>query len=117
MHNIKELKIWNKAIELAVEVYDLTSRFPSDEKFGLISQMRRCAVSISSNISEGAGRNSSGEFKQFLGIANGSSYELQTQLIIANKLGFLGIEETDKILDKIDEIQKMNYKLQVSLNK
>lgn len=117
MHNIKELKIWNKAIELAFEVYELTSRFPSDEKFGLISQTRRCAVSISSNISEGAGRNSAGEFKQFLGIANGSSYELQTQLIIANKLGFLEIEETDKILDKIDEIQKMNYKLQVSLNK
>ena len=89
MHNIKELKIWNKAMVLSVQVYELSSKFPSDERFGLTSQVRRCAVSIPSNISEGAGRNTKGEFKQFLGIANGSAYELQTQLIIANKLNFL----------------------------
>ena len=89
MHNIEELKIWNKAMDLAVQVYELSSKFPSDERFGLMSQVRRCAVSIPSNISEGAGRNTKGEFKQFLGIANGSAYELQTQLIIANKLNFL----------------------------
>ena len=69
MHNIKELKIWNKAIELAVNVYHLSAAFPADEKFGLVSQTRRAVVSISSNISEGAGRNSAGEFCQFLGIA------------------------------------------------
>lgn len=89
MHNIKELKIWNKAMDLSVQVYDLSSKFPSDERFGLTSQIRRCAVSIPSNISEGAGRNTKGEFKQFLGIANGSAYELQTQLMIANKLNLL----------------------------
>lgn len=89
MHNIKELKIWNKSIDLAVDIYRLTAEFPSDERFGLTSQTRRCAISISSNISEGAGRNTKGEFKQFLGIANGSSYELQTQLVIANKLKFI----------------------------
>ena len=83
MHNIKDLKIWNKSVDLAVKIYNVTAAFPVEERFGLISQTRRAAVSISSNISEGAGRNTKGEFKQFLGIANGSAYELQTQLIIA----------------------------------
>lgn len=117
MHNIKELKIWKKAMDLAVQVYELSSKFPSDERFGLTSQVRRCAVSIPSNISEGAGRNTNGEFKQFLGIANGSAYELQTQLIIANKLNFIDEKSTESILEIIDEIQKMNYKLQLSLSK
>lgn len=117
MHNIKELKIWNKAMDLAVKVYELSAKFPADERFNLISQVRRCAVSIPSNISEGAGRNTKGEFKQFLGIANGSAYELQTQIMIANKLNFIGGKSTDEILENIDEIQKMNYKLQLSLNK
>jgi len=115
MHNIKELKIWNKSIDLAVDIYESTARFPPDERFGLTSQARRCAISISSNISEGAGRNTKGEFKQFLGIANGSSYELQTQIVIANKLKFIDYISTEDILNKIDEIQKMNYKLQKSL--
>ncbi len=117
MHNIKELKIWSKSMDLAVQVYQLSSKFPSDERFNLISQVRRCAVSIPSNISEGAGRNTKGEFKQFLGIANGSAYELQTQIIIANKLNFIDEKSTDEILFVIDEIQKMNYKLQLSLSK
>jgi four helix bundle protein len=115
MHNIKELKIWNKAIDLAVGIYELSAGFPSDERFGLTSQTRRCAVSIPSNISEGAGRNTKGEFRQFLGIANGSSYELQTQIVIANKLKFINDKSAEDILNKIDEIQKMNYKLQKSL--
>lgn len=115
MHNIKELKIWNKSIDLAVKVYQISAGFPSDERFGLVSQTRRSAVSIPSNISEGAGRNTNGEFRQFLGIANGSSYELQTQMVIANRLGFLNAELCDDVLDNIDEIQKMNYNLQKSL--
>lgn len=115
MHNVKELKIWNKAIDLAVKIYDVSGQFPSDERFGLISQTRRSAVSISSNISEGAGRNSKGEFIQFLGIANGSSYELQTQMVIAERLGFITTETCASILDNIDELQKMNYNLQKSL--
>jgi four helix bundle protein len=117
MHNVKELKICNKSMDLAVQVYELSAKFPSDERFGLTSQTRRCAVSIPSNISEGAGRNTKGEFKQFLGIANGSAFELQTQIIIANKLNFIDENSTSKILEIIDEIQKMNYKLQLSLNK
>jgi four helix bundle protein len=115
MHNIKELKIWNKAMDMAVKVYELSAKFPADERFGLTSQTRRCAVSISSNSSEGAGRNTKGEFKQFLGIANGSAYELQTQIIKANKLNFIEEKSTNEILENIDEIQKMNYKLQLSL--
>lgn len=117
MHNIKELKVWNKSIDLAVKIYQISASFPSDERFGLISQTRRSAVSISSNISEGAGRNTNGEFKQFLGIANGSSYELQTQMVIANRLGFIDSEICDDVLDNIDEIQKMTYNLQKTLNK
>jgi four helix bundle protein len=114
MHNIKDLKIWNKSVELAVKIYN--AAFPSEERFGLISQTRRAAVSISSNISEGAGRNTKGEFKQFLGIANGSAYELQTQLIIAERLGYINAEMNAVLLDNIDELQKMNYNFQKTLN-
>ena len=87
MLDLKELKIWNKASDLALEVYHATKDFPSEEKFGFPSQIRRSALSVSSNTSEGAGRNSNKEFVHFLSIANGSAYELQTQLIISNKLG------------------------------
>src|ERR1700743_122821 len=115
MHNLKELKIWNKAIELAVDVYKATSSFPTDERFGLISQSRRAAVSIPSNIAEGAGRNSKKEFSNFLGIANGSSYELQTPLVISNKLNLLNDDILDNLLKQIDELQKMNFAFQKKL--
>ena len=117
MNNLKELKIWNKAIDLAVDVYKAISTFPTDERFGLTSQSRRAAVSIPSNIAEGAGRNSVKEFNNFLGIANGSSYELQTQLVIANKLAILESEILDPLLDQIDELQKMTYGFQQMLEK
>jgi four helix bundle protein len=117
MHNLKELKIWKKAIDLAVEVYQVTSLFPLEEKYGLTSQIRRAAVSISSNIAEGAGRNSEKEFKHFLGIANGSSYELQNQLFISNKLSLINNEDLEKLHHCIDELQKMNYGFQNMLNK
>jgi four helix bundle protein len=115
MHNLKELKIWNKAIDLSVEVYKATADFPTDERFGLVSQSRRAAVSIPSNIAEGAGRNSPKEFTNFLGIANGSSYELQTQLIISNRLNLLNDEKLSGLLKQIDELQKMNYSFQNTL--
>lgn len=72
MHEYKKLKVWNDAIELVTDIYLITKTFPDSEKYGLVSQINRCAVSIPSNIAEGAGRNSNGEFRQFLGIANGS---------------------------------------------
>lgn len=111
MHNLKELKIWQKAVELATEIYRLTADFPQEERYGLTSQIRRSVVSISSNIAEGAGRNSEKEFVQFLSISNGSAYELQTQLIISKNLGLVATS-LDDILDQIDQIQKMNYSLQ-----
>ena len=115
MNNLKDLKIWNKAIDLAVAVYRATSNFPVEERFALTSQVRRAAVSISSNIAEGAGRNTSKEFNNFMGIANGSSYELQTQLLIANKLNLIPDEVLDPLLLQIDEIQKMTYSFQKML--
>lgn len=115
-HNIKELTIWQKSIDLAVEVYEATASFPSEEKYGLTSQIRKSAVSIPSNIAEGAGRNSNGEFLHFLGISHGSSYELQTQLIISNRLKLMGHETVERLLQKVVEIQKMNYRLKESLS-
>jgi four helix bundle protein len=117
MHNLKELKIWNKAIDLSVNVYKATSNFPQEEKYGLTSQIRRSAVSVPSNISEGAGRNSNKEFIHFLGIANGSSYELQTQLIISNRLNLISDEIIEPILNEISEIQKMTYTFKNTLQK
>jgi len=114
MHNLKELKIWNKAMDLAVEIYKATEKFPKEETYGLTSQIRRGAVSIPSNISEGAGRNTKGEFRQFLGIASGSSYEVQT-LIISNRLKLMDDKTVEPLLNEIDQLQKMNYKLQASM--
>jgi four helix bundle protein len=115
MHNLKELKIWNKAIDLTVDVYKATANFPSEEKYGLTSQARRSAVSIPSNIAEGAGRNSNKDFNNFLGIANGSSYELQTQLVISNRLSLLSNDTLDDLLKQIDEVQKMTFAFQRTL--
>jgi four helix bundle protein len=115
MHNLKELKIWNKAIDLSVDIYKATINFPKEETYSLTSQIRRAAISIPSNISEGAGRNSSKEFIHFLGIANGSAYELQTQLIISNKLGLITNEILQPLLKKTEGIQKMNYTFQNTL--
>ncbi len=112
MHNLKELKIWHKAIDLSVEVYKATATFPREEIYGLTPQINRSAVPVPSNISEGAGRNSNKEFIHFLGIANGSSYELQTQLIISNKLNMIPNETLEPLLKEINEIQKMTYTFQ-----
>ena len=89
MHKYKELKVWEKAVELSTVTYALCASLPSEEKFSLKSQMQRSSISIASNIAEGAGRNSNKEFAYFLSIASGSCYELETQLIIANKLDFI----------------------------
>ena len=114
MHNLKELKTWLKAIDLATDVYRLTASFPKEERYGLTSQIRRSAVSIPSNIAEGAGRNSNKEFNHFLSISKGSSYELQTQLIISKNLELVDAN-VDSVLEQLDQIQKMNYSLQNKL--
>lgn len=115
MHKLRELILWNRSIELTVEVYKATEKFPKEETYSLTSQIRRAAISISSNISEGAGRNSDNEFIYFLGIANGSSYELETQLIIANKLNLITESNLNPLLETISELQKMNYTFQNTL--
>lgn len=111
MNQFKELKIWQESIDLAVEVYKLTKAFPSDERFGLVSQLNRCVVSISSNIAEGAGRNNPKEFRQFLGIAQGSACELESQLIISQKLDFISPDELKKQTERIVHLQNMINKL------
>lgn len=115
MHKVEDLKIWQKSIVLAKQVYSIVSDLPSEEKYGLSSQIKRCAVSIASNIAEGAGRNSNKEFKHFLSIANGSCYELQTQLILTYELNLIEKYKIDELLPLIAEIQKMNYSFQKSL--
>lgn len=86
--SFKDLVAWQKAVELSTEIYGLTSSFPTSEQFGLTNQMRRAAVSIASNIAEGYGRSTKGEYIQFLGHARGSNCELQTQLVISTALGY-----------------------------
>lgn len=115
MHNFKELKIWNRAMDMVVEVYKTTEKFPPEEKYGITSQIRRSAVSVPSNVAEGAGKNSDKDFVRFLSIAQGSSYELQTQLILSQRLGFINKDNCDAIVNDISEIQKMNYRFQESL--
>ena len=117
MHNIGKLKIWNASIDLCVEVYEAVANMPNDERYGLSSQIKRSAVSIPSNIAEGAGRDSFPQFNQFLNIAFGSSYELQTQLIISERLNFITKEVNEPILSKLDEIQKMIYVFKENVNK
>lgn len=117
MNNVQELKIWRKSIKLTKLVYTLVSELPMDEKYGLTSQIKRSAISIPSNISEGAGRNSNKEFRHFLSISNGSSYELQTQLILTIELKLLPKEKVNPIVELLIEIQKMNYSLQKSIEK
>lgn len=109
MNRYKKLDIWRRAVELATKVYKSTSNFPTEEKYGLTSQLRRCVVSISSNIAEGAGRNTKNDFKRFISIAYGSSCELETQLIIATNLKLLSKSESRELLNKISELQKMIF--------
>ena len=86
--SFRELKVWNKAIDLTVLIYELTDSFPKQEIYGLTSQMRRASVSVASNIAEGSVRGTRKDFKQFVTTARGSNCELQTQFLIANRLGF-----------------------------
>ena len=102
-----ELTVWQRAIDLTVCIYQLTQKYPKEEIYGLVSQLRRVSVSIASNIAEGRGRLNPGEFRQFLGIALGSTFEIQTQLLIAQKLG-LGDEIANKEAAALcNEVSKM----------
>lgn len=117
MNNFRKLKIWNKSVDLATVIYSVTKKYPKIEMYGIVSQMRRSVVSISSNIAEGAGRQSKKEFKRFLNIAKGSSYELETQLTISRNLGFISQDAFDEILESLTELHKMIHALIKTLSK
>ena len=105
-HNFKNLKIWILAMEITSDIHNLCLGFPKNEVYGLISQMNRAAVSMPSNIAEGSNRENT-HFKHFLNISLGSSFELQTQLLIALQNNYITIEKTTEIENKIIEFQKM----------
>ncbi len=111
MHNYKNLEVWKRSVELATQIYSLTDHYPKEEKYGLVSQIRRCSVSISSNIAEGAGRGSDKEFKLFLNYALESCFELETQLLISINLGLIAEEIQKDVLNELTEMQKMIYSL------
>ncbi|MBS1549260.1 MAG: four helix bundle protein [Bacteroidetes bacterium] len=106
-HNFKNLNIWKKSIELADDLYSLTDNFPKNEDFGLKSQIRRCSVSVASNIAEGSSRSSSKDFNRFLEISLGSLYELHTQIIISANRKYFDSPRLENIENKITELQKM----------
>ncbi len=116
MNNFRELKVWQKSIELVKQVYLLTTNFPKVEQYGLTQQMRRAAVSIPSNIAEGAGRDSKKEFKYFLSISLGSSFELETQLVLAKEFGFITSDALGNMENGLIEIQRMIRGLQKSIH-
>ncbi|SNR17601.1 four helix bundle protein [Tenacibaculum jejuense] len=113
-HNYKNLKIWSIGIEIVDMVFIMTEKFPKEEKFGLISQINRCSISIPSNIAEGSSR-SDKSFSHFIDIALGSSFELETQMIIAFKRKDITQEELNNIEEKLAEFQKMTMSFQNKL--
>ena len=107
MKTHKDLNVWKRAIAFVTYIYKTTEKFPKSELYGLSSQLRRAAVSIPSNIAEGAARNHDKEFLQFLYIALSSSVEVETQLIISHNLGFITKSELEELIEELDTIGKM----------
>ncbi len=111
----KELIVWQKSMDLVVEIYNLVKNLPKEEIYALSSQMRRSAISVPSNIAEGQRRTSTKEFSNFLSIAKGSNAELQTQLLICKRLVYLSEQDIEKAYQLSLEIDKMLYKLIITL--
>jgi four helix bundle protein len=107
MHNYRELKIWQRSMDFVVKVYEVTAGFPKEERYGLTSQLRSCAVSVPSNISEGAGRGTNRQFKRFLEISMGSANEAQTQIELAYRVKYLDKQTADSLIDEALQIYKM----------
>jgi four helix bundle protein len=105
--SFRDLLVWQRAVQMSVAIYRLTAAFPKQEVFGLTSQLRRAGVSVASNIAEGYGRSSTGEYKQFLGMARGSILEVQTQLVIARELDFGEVEALNRAVGLSEEVGKM----------
>ena len=117
LKSYQELKVWKKTIDLVVEVYRLTSKYPPDERFGLTQQSRRASVSVPSNIAEGYGRRDRGDYLRHLSIANGSLKEVETQIVIAGRLKFVTKEEAKLAWALVQEVGKMLAALIASLKK
>lgn len=115
MHRFKDLEIWKFSRRFCSSIYQATENFPEKEKFGITNQMRRASVSIPSNIAEGASRKSNKDFSRFLEIAMGSCYELETQLLISNDLGFLETEKLNDLLNELNRIMLMTSKFMSTL--
>jgi len=115
VRSFRDLQVWQRAVQLSVALYRLTKEFPREEIYGLPSQIRRSAVSVPSNIAEGQGRLGTGEFKQFLGIARGSNFEVQTHLEIARALGFGDSKLLDETEGLSHEVGKMIHGILESL--
>lgn len=113
--NYRDLQVWRQALDWAEAIYEATAHWPRDERFGLISQIRRAAVSVASNIAEGAARRSTGEFIQFVGMARGSLAEAETQLLLAQRLGYLPQSDAQALLVASGEISRMLVALSGSL--
>jgi four helix bundle protein len=105
--DVKRLDVWQKGMELCRAVYAATASFPGEERFGLSSQMRRAAISIPSNLAEGYGRASRGDYQRFVRMARGSAYELETQVLLASQLGFLRQDQVDDLLDRVQRVLRM----------
>ena len=113
--NYQDLEVWKKSIELAEMVYRLSTKFPKDEKFGMTSQVRRAAASVAANIAEGAEREGTREFLQFLGIASGSLAETETFLILAERLGLVLEQDSNPVLEQSATVGRMLNGLKRSL--
>lgn len=115
MKGYKELTVWQKAVDLAENIYRLTGAYPQEERYGLVNQMRRAAVSIPSNIAEGYNRNTTKDYVQFLHISKGSNAELETQLIISRKMNYISEAQFNEMQGYTDEIHRMLSKMIKSL--
>ncbi|TVQ59010.1 MAG: four helix bundle protein [Phycisphaerales bacterium] len=107
VNTYRDLIAWQKAFTLGISVYRLTKSMPDNERFGLISQLRRSAVSVPSNIAEGYGRGSTNDYVRFLKVARGSLYELETQLLLANELEYVPQDAAKQILDELAETERV----------
>ena len=117
MHDFKKLQVWQKSRQLVKDIYEVTQDFPKEERYGLTSQIRRCVISVPSNIAEGCGRNTNADTARFLDIAQGSCFELETQIILSYDLNYISKVVVNNLWSRIDEVQKMIDGFKKSLKK
>ncbi len=117
MPGYQELKVWQLGMDITVEIYKLTERFPNSEIYGLTSQIRRAAVSIPANIAEGHERDTTKDYLRFVSIARGSLAELETELLIASRLTYINQEATEQVLRQLDSLNRMISNLQKALRR